>query len=143
MSDSGRSSGIGIYDFATATTTELNADEASAAKWLSDSRRVVYFAKKGVELVMLDTVTRTRTVIDVRLPAPAVIDRVVRDQPRQPDNLLRRGARGGRHLDRGARGHPDPESLIADLRNDPDARLKAHPAYWTRPRYLSSQPTIS
>ena len=72
ISDSGRAAGIGIYDFATATTTELNADDALAVKWLSDGRRVVYFAKKGAELMMLDTVTRTRTVIDVRLPAPAV-----------------------------------------------------------------------
>jgi Tol biopolymer transport system component len=73
ISDSGRASGIGTYDFATATTTELNADESYAVKWLSDGRRLVYFTKNGAELVMLDTVTRTRTVVDVRLPWPAVI----------------------------------------------------------------------
>ena len=43
-------------------------DETYAAKWLADSRRVVYFAKNGWELVVLDTVTRKRTVVDVRLP---------------------------------------------------------------------------
>ena len=42
-----------------------------AAKWLADSRRVVYFTKNGSELVVLDTVTRKRTVVDVRLPGPS------------------------------------------------------------------------
>ena len=74
ISESGRPSGIGTYDLAAHTTTEFNADEASAGKWLADSRRVVYFGKNGLELVVLDTVTRKRSVIDVRLPAPAVIN---------------------------------------------------------------------
>lgn len=50
-------------------------------KWLSDSRRIVYFANNGVELVMLDTVTRTRSVIDVRLPGPAVINEMFAVSP--------------------------------------------------------------
>jgi WD40-like Beta Propeller Repeat len=73
ISDTGRPSGIGIYDLAAHTTSELATDEAYAVKWLADSRRVVYFAKKGVELVVLDSVTRKRTVVDVRLPGPAII----------------------------------------------------------------------
>jgi hypothetical protein len=40
-------------------------------KWLADSRRVVYFTKNGWELVVLDTVTRMRTIVDVRLPGPS------------------------------------------------------------------------
>ena len=50
-----------------------------AVEWLPDSRRVVYFTKNGNELVVLDTVTRARTVVDVRLPG-AVHRRDVRDQ---------------------------------------------------------------
>jgi len=81
ISDSGRPSGIGVYDLAAQTTSELATDEAYAAKWLADSRRVVYFAKKGVELVVLDTITRKRTVVDVRLPGPAVINEMFAVSP--------------------------------------------------------------
>ena len=81
ISDSGRPSGIGIYDLAAHTTSEVATDEAYAVKWLADSRRVVYFAKKGDELVVLDTVTRKRTVVDVRLPGPAVINEVFAVSP--------------------------------------------------------------
>ena len=48
----------------------ISEDETYAAKWLTDGRRVVYFAKNGWELVVLDTMTRRRTVVDVRLPGP-------------------------------------------------------------------------
>ena len=69
-SDSGRTSSVGLYDLAAHTATRISDDEAYAVKWLADSRRVVYFAKNGWELVVLDTVTRKRTVVDVRLPGP-------------------------------------------------------------------------
>jgi eukaryotic-like serine/threonine-protein kinase len=81
ISDSGRPSGIGTYDLAAQSTTMLSADEAYAVKWLSDSRRIVYFAKNGAELVMVDTATRTRSVIDVRLPGPAVINEMFAISP--------------------------------------------------------------
>jgi eukaryotic-like serine/threonine-protein kinase len=71
VSKSGRSSGIGTYDRAAQITTMISADEAFAVKWLADSRRIMYFTKNGSELVVLDTVTRQRTVVDVRLPGPA------------------------------------------------------------------------
>jgi Tol biopolymer transport system component len=71
MSDSGRTSGVAVYDLGAHTTTMISADETIAAKWLSDSRRVVYFTKNGRELVVVDTVTRKRTVVDVRLPGPS------------------------------------------------------------------------
>jgi eukaryotic-like serine/threonine-protein kinase len=71
VSESGRSSGIGAYDLAAQITTAFSADEAFAVKWLADSRRIMYFTKNGSELVVLDTVTRQRTVVDVRLPGPA------------------------------------------------------------------------
>jgi TolB protein len=71
VSESGRSSGIAIYDLAGQATTVVSADEAFGVKWLADSRRVVYFTKNGAELVVLDTVSRNRSVVDVRLPGPA------------------------------------------------------------------------
>ncbi len=68
---SGRPAGVGIYDFGTSTATMLSSDQAFHVKWLADSRRLVYFAKNGSELVVLDMATRARTVVPVRLPWPA------------------------------------------------------------------------
>jgi len=74
VSASGRIGGVGVYDLALHKTTEISEDVAFAAKWLADSRRVVCFAKNGAELVVLDSLTRARTVIDVRLPGPSTDD---------------------------------------------------------------------
>lgn len=71
MSYTGRPSGVGVYDLAARATTEISADETYGVKWLVDSRRVIYFTKKGRELVVVDAVTRKRTVVDVRLPGPS------------------------------------------------------------------------
>lgn len=71
LSESGRSSGVGVYDLGAFTTTKVADEQTYGVKWLADSRRVVYFAKNGRELVVLDTVTHRRTVVDVRLPAPS------------------------------------------------------------------------
>jgi Tol biopolymer transport system component len=71
MPYSGRPTGVGVYDVAAHTTTELSDDEAYAVKWLADNRHVIYFTKKGYELVVLDSVTRERRVIDVHLPGPS------------------------------------------------------------------------
>ena len=49
----------------------VSGDVTFAVKWLPDGRRVMYFTTDGRELVMVDTTTRARTVVDVRLPAPA------------------------------------------------------------------------
>ncbi len=73
-SDSGRPSGVAVYDLAAQTTTMISSDDTFAVKWLADNRRVMYFTKNGRELVVINTVTRTRTVVDVRLPAPSTID---------------------------------------------------------------------
>ncbi|HXV60898.1 MAG TPA: hypothetical protein VEK15_09395, partial [Vicinamibacteria bacterium] len=72
-SASGRmgNAGVAVYDLATQVTTALSTDDPTAVRWLADGRRVVYFAKNGSELVVLDTVTLRRTSVDVRLPAPA------------------------------------------------------------------------
>jgi Tol biopolymer transport system component len=74
ISESGRPSGVAFYDLGAHTTTMIAADETYAVKWLADSRRVVYFTKNGAELVVMDTVTRTRTSVDMRLPGPSTND---------------------------------------------------------------------
>ena len=71
---SGRYAGVAVYDMNTHQTTELSPDDPPAVRWLPDDRRVVYFAKNGAELVVLDTVTRARSVVDVRLPGPSTND---------------------------------------------------------------------
>jgi len=73
-SASGRPSGVATYDLGTHTTTMISADETFGARFLADSRRVVYFTKNGAELAVTDAVTRARTVVDVRLPGPATTD---------------------------------------------------------------------
>jgi hypothetical protein len=70
-SDNGQPAGLGLYDISAGTMTVVGADEPPGVRWLADSRRLVYFANNGRELVVLDTVTRQRTVVDVRLPAPS------------------------------------------------------------------------
>lgn len=47
MSETGRPSGVGVYDFASQTTTMVSGDETFAVNWLADSRRVVYFTNRG------------------------------------------------------------------------------------------------
>jgi Tol biopolymer transport system component len=74
QSPTGRSNGVGVYDLKSRTTTILSQDLCFGVRWLADSRRVVYFTSGGTELVLIDTVTRARSVVDVRLPAPATDD---------------------------------------------------------------------
>ena len=71
---SGRPSGVGVYDLGKKAATILSADESYAGVWLPDNRRIVYFTNSGHQLVVLDTVTRARTVVDVRLPGPSTTD---------------------------------------------------------------------
>ena len=67
MSDGGRPTGIGVYDLAAKTVRRVSDDHSYAARWLCDSRRVVYFVDEGQRLAVLDTVTGARKVFDVRL----------------------------------------------------------------------------
>ncbi len=64
---SGNKSGVGIYDLDSATLRKVSGDRTSGVRWLSDSRRVLYLIESG-EVVVLDTVSSKRTVLDVRLP---------------------------------------------------------------------------
>jgi eukaryotic-like serine/threonine-protein kinase len=68
MSDAGRPVGIGVYDLAARTVHQVSNDRSYAARWLCDSRRVVYFVDDGQRLAMLDTDTGGRTVFEQRLP---------------------------------------------------------------------------
>jgi hypothetical protein len=76
-STGGRPAGVGMYDFGTRVATLLSPDQSFHVEWLADSRRIVYFAKNGTELVVLDTVTRLRTPVPVRLPGPASEESIV------------------------------------------------------------------
>ena len=71
---SGRSGGVAVYDLVAHTLATISTDETSGVRWFADSRRMMYFTKNGTELVVLDAVSHARTVVDVRLPAPATHD---------------------------------------------------------------------
>ncbi len=68
VSDGGRPIGIATYDLGTHTRTQMTDDGAYAARWLKDGHRIVYV--KDSTLTVVDTATRARTVVDVRLPGP-------------------------------------------------------------------------
>jgi Tol biopolymer transport system component len=70
-STSGQPGGVGVYDLASRQATEVASDETYGVQWLADNRRVVYFTTDKLQLVVLDTVSRARTVVDVRLPGAA------------------------------------------------------------------------
>jgi len=67
MSDSGRPTGIGVYDLAAHALRRASDDRSYAARFLCDSRRVVYFVDDGQHLAVLDTVSGARTVFAQRL----------------------------------------------------------------------------
>jgi Tol biopolymer transport system component len=71
---SGRGAAVAVYDLRAHAMTEISSDQVDGAHWLPDNRRVVYFADRGTALVIVDTVTRQRTVVPVPLPAPATDD---------------------------------------------------------------------
>jgi Tol biopolymer transport system component len=72
MSRTGRPNGVGVHDFRTNATTRVADDPAYAAAWLAGDRHLAYFTNDLRDLVVTDTVTGRRTVIDVRLPGPAI-----------------------------------------------------------------------
>jgi Tol biopolymer transport system component len=73
-SPSGAPAGIGVYDFASNTTTKVTSDPSYGAQWMADSRRIVYFTNGGWQLVVVDTATGTRTVVPGHLPAASTLD---------------------------------------------------------------------
>ena len=74
VTESGRPSGVGVYDVGAAKTSMISTDQAFGVKWLSDDRRIIYFTANGRELVVVDTVSGKRTRIDVQLPGPSIDD---------------------------------------------------------------------
>jgi Tol biopolymer transport system component len=69
--ESGRNFGVAFYDLDARKVTVISSDDTTDMRFMADSRRVMYFDKNGTELVVLDTMTRARTVVDVRLPGAA------------------------------------------------------------------------
>jgi Tol biopolymer transport system component len=75
VSASGRSYAIGVYDLQSQVTTTIATEEAFGVRWLPDGRRVVYFtAGQHPDLVIVDSVTRQRSVVPVQLPGPPTND---------------------------------------------------------------------
>jgi Tol biopolymer transport system component len=75
VSRSGRSYGVAVYDLKAHTTTTIATDETFGARWLPDGRRVTYFTGDGrPELVIVDSVTKKRSVVSVHLPGPPTND---------------------------------------------------------------------
>jgi Tol biopolymer transport system component len=74
VSASGRTSGIGVYDLKTHTTTAVASDDAGGVRWLPDSRHIIYFSNTTGQLVVVDSVTRQRSVVSVQLPGPPTND---------------------------------------------------------------------
>jgi Tol biopolymer transport system component len=73
--ESGQYIGVAVYDLAThAMTVVSNDTNPPAVRWLPDSRHVVYFANSGSQLVLVDTVTKARKLVDVALPGPSTDD---------------------------------------------------------------------
>ncbi len=66
--ESGHPAGVAVYDLSAGMTSLVSPDPTFGVRWLPDSRRVVYFTKNGWQLVVLDTVSRERTVVEVSLP---------------------------------------------------------------------------
>jgi hypothetical protein len=71
---SGLAAGVAVYDLRAHALSVVADDPVDGAQWLPDSRRLVFFPDGGRSLVVVDTVTRRRTVVDVPLPAPATGD---------------------------------------------------------------------
>ena len=63
---SGADVGLAVYDMAARTARKVSDDVSQDAVWLADSRRIVYFM--GATLVLLDTVSGDRRVIETKLP---------------------------------------------------------------------------
>jgi Tol biopolymer transport system component len=73
VTKAGRSAGVAVYDLSSRALTGLTTDDGAGVRWL-DNRRVIYFTRNGSQLVVVDTVTRQRTVVPVTLPAPSTDD---------------------------------------------------------------------
>ena len=67
---SGRSSGVVVYDVAGKSVRKVSDDSSDRVLWLPDNRRVIYMTP-GHALVVVDTVSGARTVVDSRLPPAA------------------------------------------------------------------------
>ena len=73
VSQGGSVSGVVVYDLRDHSGTVVADDVTYGVRFLPDSRRVLYLTAAS-ELVVLDTVTRQRTVVPIRLPARGTND---------------------------------------------------------------------
>ena len=80
LSSTGRSVGVATYDLRTHELTRVTTEPTNGVRWLSDNRHLVYFRADARELVVIDSVTRQRTVVNVTLPGPT-LDEVFANSP--------------------------------------------------------------
>jgi len=72
-STSGRVTGVAVYDLRDQSGALVADDATYGPRFLPDSRRLLYLTEAS-ELVVLDTVTRQRTVVPIRLSARPVTE---------------------------------------------------------------------
>jgi len=60
---SGRPAGVVVYDLASKSVRKVNDDATDWVRWLADNQRVLYATLAG-EVVVVDTVSGARTVVD-------------------------------------------------------------------------------
>ena len=65
--------GVAVYELGSKTARMVTDDNPSSVRWIGDSRRLIYFLPSG-ELVLLDTESSRRTVVDVQLPASSSLE---------------------------------------------------------------------
>ena len=68
FSKGGRVTGVAVYDVRDHSSAVVSDDVTSGPRFLPDGRRILYFTDGTSELVVVDTVTRQRTVVPIRLP---------------------------------------------------------------------------
>jgi Tol biopolymer transport system component len=73
-SPTGSAVGVATYDLRARSLTKWSTDDTFGVRFLPDSRRLIYFTGAGSQLVLFDTVSRQRTVVDVPLPGPSIDD---------------------------------------------------------------------
>ncbi|MEX2273445.1 MAG: protein kinase [Vicinamibacterales bacterium] len=69
----GRPLAVAVYDVAAQALRDVTADSTFWVRWLPDGRRVIYFTVAG-ELVVADSVSGARTLVNVRLPMNSTDD---------------------------------------------------------------------
>jgi Tol biopolymer transport system component len=74
FSATGAGAGVATYDLRSGFVAVVSNDPTYGVRWLPDNRRVLYFTGGFRQLVMLDTVTKERTIVPAQLPGRSIDD---------------------------------------------------------------------